>query len=230
MPLASVSRRSRHRSSSTALRVRALSGTWTRCIASCGRSARTGSRARVGHRHRGEQRLRVRVQRRRVERVARGDLDDPAEVHHRDAVADMAHDREVVRDEEVRQTQALPAGPYRLTICAWIDTSSADTGSSQTISSGSQRQRARDADALALAARELVRVAARRMSGGRPTVRSSSATRSRARARGTSRARSSGSPTMSRDRHARIERAVRILEDHLHAPPQRPHAFAVERA
>jgi hypothetical protein len=43
-----------------------------------------------------------------------------------------------------------------LITCAWIDTSSADTGSSQTISLG-DRQRAGDADALALAARELVR-------------------------------------------------------------------------
>ena len=43
--------------------------------------------------------------------------------------------------------------------CAWIDTSSADTGSSQTISLRPQRDRARDADALALAAGELVRVA-----------------------------------------------------------------------
>jgi predicted transcriptional regulator len=45
--------------------------------------------------------------------------------------------------------------------CAWIDTSSADTGSSQTISAGSHRQRAGDADALALAAGEFVRIAAR---------------------------------------------------------------------
>ena len=44
--------------------------------------------------------------------------------------------------------------------CAWIDTSRADTGSSQTMSLGLDRERARDADALALAARELVRVAA----------------------------------------------------------------------
>ena len=42
--------------------------------------------------------------------------------------------------------------------CAWIETSSADTGSSPTISFGPERQRAGDADALALAARELVRV------------------------------------------------------------------------
>ena len=44
-------------------------------------------------------------------------------------------------------------------ICAWIETSSADTGSSQMISLGLQRQRAGDADALALAAGELGREA-----------------------------------------------------------------------
>ena len=45
--------------------------------------------------------------------------------------------------------------------CAWIDTSSAETGSSQTISFGPQRQRAGHADALPLAAGEL---------GGEPVV------------------------------------------------------------
>ena len=43
---------------------------------------------------------------------------------------------------------------------AWIETSSADTGSSQTISFGLDGERAGDADALALAAGELVREAA----------------------------------------------------------------------
>ena len=47
----------------------------------------------------------------------------------------------------------------RLRIWAWIETSSAETGSSATISLGVVRQGARDADALALAAGELVRVA-----------------------------------------------------------------------
>ena len=44
-------------------------------------------------------------------------------------------------------------------ICACTDTSSADTGSSRTIRRGCERQRAGHADPLALAARELVRVA-----------------------------------------------------------------------
>ena len=47
----------------------------------------------------------------------------------------------------------------RLTICAWIDTSSAETGSSATMNSGSSDQRTGDADALALAAGEFMRVA-----------------------------------------------------------------------
>ena len=47
----------------------------------------------------------------------------------------------------------------RLTICAWIDTSSADTDSSAMIELRIARERAGDADALALAAGELVRIA-----------------------------------------------------------------------
>ena len=45
----------------------------------------------------------------------------------------------------------------RLITCAWIETSSAETGSSSRISCGFDGQRARDSDPLALAAGELVR-------------------------------------------------------------------------
>ena len=55
---------------------------------------------RIGRRHRAEQRARVRMQRRRVELLGRALLDDLAEVHHRDALADVPHDAEIVRDEE----------------------------------------------------------------------------------------------------------------------------------
>ena len=44
-------------------------------------------------------------------------------------------------------------------ICAWTETSSAETGSSATMKAGTERDRARDADALALAAGELARIA-----------------------------------------------------------------------
>ena len=40
-------------------------------------------------------------------RASRGgsDLDDAAEIHHRDAVADVPHDREIVRDEQDREAE-----------------------------------------------------------------------------------------------------------------------------
>ena len=41
------------------------------------------------------------MQRRGEQRVARRELDDAAEIHHGDAMADVLHDREIVRDEEV---------------------------------------------------------------------------------------------------------------------------------
>ena len=43
----------------------------------------------------------------RVELVAGGHLDDLAQVHHGDAVGDVAHDGEVVRDEQVGQAELV---------------------------------------------------------------------------------------------------------------------------
>jgi hypothetical protein len=54
----------------------------------------------IGDRHRLEQRLRVRIQRAAEQRGLVGQLDDAAEVHHRDAVADVLDHREVVGDEK----------------------------------------------------------------------------------------------------------------------------------
>ena len=59
------------------------------------------------------------------------------EVHHRDARGDELDDREIVRDEDVRQAEPRCRSRRRLTTCAWIETSSAETGSSQTMSRGS---------------------------------------------------------------------------------------------
>ena len=48
-----------------------------------------------------------------------------------------------------------------LMTCAWMETSSAETGSSQTINSGSTAKGARYAHALTLTAREFMRIAVR---------------------------------------------------------------------
>ena len=62
---------------------------------------------RVGHRHRREQRLGVGMHRQRADALGRPDLDDLAEVHHRDPVGDLAHHRQVVGDEHVGQPELV---------------------------------------------------------------------------------------------------------------------------
>ena len=51
------------------------------------------------------------MQRVLVELLGRRDLDDRAEVHHRDPVGDVPDDREIVRDEQVRQVELLLQRP-----------------------------------------------------------------------------------------------------------------------
>ena len=104
-----------------------------------------------------QQRVRVRVTRRAVQVLDLGHLDDLAEVHHRDAVADVLHDREVVGDEEVGQAELA------LEVLEQVD----DLRLDGDVERGDrlvaddelrvQRQGSGDADALALAAGELVR-------------------------------------------------------------------------
>ena len=94
------------------------------------------------------------------------------------------------------------------------------------MNSGSHRERARDADALALAAGELVREARRMLGRAGPPGASSSAMR---RARGllplaqAVRVRAPR-PRMSRDPHLRVQARVRVLEDDLQLAAQRAHA------
>jgi hypothetical protein len=60
---------------------------------------------RLGHGHRGQQRHRVRVPRLGVQLVPAGRLDDLAEVHDRDPVADVPDHGQVVCDHHVGQPQ-----------------------------------------------------------------------------------------------------------------------------
>ena len=94
-----------------------------------------------------------------VELVAVGDLDDLAEVHHGDAVGDVAHHRQVVRDDDVGQAELV------LQVLEQVDDLGLDRhveGGDRLVGDdelGLEGERAGDADALALAAGELVRVA-----------------------------------------------------------------------
>ena len=125
---------------------------------------------RVRHRHRRHQRPGVRVQRLGVEPVARRLLDQRAQVHHADPVGDVPDHREVVRDDQVGQAEVV------LQVLQQVDHLGLDrdvergdrlVGDDQV---GLERQRPGDADALPLAAGELVRVLATAPAVGRPTA------------------------------------------------------------
>src|SRR5258708_22169222 len=55
---------------------------------------------RIGNGRGGDERLRIRMERRLENLFLARDLDDAAEIHDRDAVADMLDDAEIVADEE----------------------------------------------------------------------------------------------------------------------------------
>ena len=95
----------------------------------------------------------------RVEGLAIGDLDDAAEVHHGDAVRHLAHDRQVVGDEDVGDAELV------LQVLQQVDDLRLDRHVERRHrlvadhDLGTQGDGAGDADALSLAAGELVGVA-----------------------------------------------------------------------
>jgi len=105
-----------------------------------------------------QQDLRVGMQRVRVELVGGRGLDQFAQVHHADARADVLHDGQIVRDEEVAHARAI------LDVAQEVHHLGANRDVERRHRLVEQdavrvrRQRARDGDALALAARELVGV------------------------------------------------------------------------
>ena len=113
----------------------------------------------VGDGYGGEKCSGVRVLGVLVELIPAGYLDDLAQVHYRDSVGDVPHDRQVVGDEEVGEVEALLEGTEQ------VD----DLGLNGDVESGDglvaddegrvYSQRAGNANPLALAAAELVGVA-----------------------------------------------------------------------
>ena len=111
-------------------------------------------RARIGDGRGRHQGLRIRVARRGEDRLLVADLDDAAEIHHGDAMRDVLDDAEIMGDEEIGEAERL----------AQIDEQVQDLRLHRNVERGDglvgddeigrQRERARDADPLALAARE----------------------------------------------------------------------------
>jgi len=148
-------------------------------------------------------------------------FNDFAEIHHHHAMADVLDHREIVRDEEIRDTMLL------LQIAEQID----DLRLNRNVQRAHRlvaddqfrldRQRARDADALALPAGKFMRITLRINRVEADVLKQFK------------------NPFLPRglavgqfvdvqrladdllDRHARIERAVRILKNHLELAPSR---------
>ena len=161
-----------------------------------------------------------------VQLVGRRHLDDHAQVHDGDAVGDVPDDGEVVRDEQIRQVE------LRLQLLEQVD----DLRLDRDVERGDrlvgddevrvERERAGEADALALPARELVRVARGRVRREADDLEQLAHTRRRPAcrcARPCVHERLADDPA---DAVARVERRERVLEDHLHPPAQRAHALA----
>src|SRR5262249_28430030 len=114
----------------------------------------------IGDRHRREERFGIRMSRVGVELLGRRDLDDLAQVHHGYAGRDVLDDREVVGDEQVREAELglqILEQVHDLRLDRDVEGGDRLVGDDQL---GIHGQGPRDPDPLALAARELVRIAA----------------------------------------------------------------------
>ncbi len=158
-------------------------------------------------------------------RVSVGQLGDLPEVHHGDPVGDVAHDAQVVRDEDVGQPE------LRLEVLEQVedlrlhrDVERRDglVGDDQLRVDG---ERAGDADPLALAARELVREPVVVLGVEPDHLEQVLDARFRS-ASVPSPWISSGSADDEPDPLAGIQRRVRVLEDHHQLAPERPHVAA----
>src|SRR4029077_14408876 len=162
-----------------------------------------------------------------VDVVLGADLDDLPEVHHGHAVGDVPHDRQIVRDEDVGQTEvALQRLEQVDHLRANRDVEGRHRlGGGDPLTGG--RESPRDADALPLAARELVREAIRMLGREADDAEQLVHTGTPLGATGA---------TVDQERfagdvangHSRVERRVRILEDDLHLAADLAHLTALE--
>ena len=165
--------------------------------------------------------MRVRVPGFGEQRALVGELHDLAEVHHRHSGRDVLHHREVVRDEQVREPEAS------LQVLQQVDDLRLDRDIERRYRLVADdeprlhRDRARDADALALPAGEFVRVAPRVLRRKADQTQEFRHPLAFPALGQTMQCKGFGEHVA--DGHSRVERAVRVLENHLHLTAQRAH-------
>ena len=151
-----------------------------------------------------------------------GELDDLAEIHHRDAVADVLDHREVVGDEEIGEPElALQVGQevYYLRLHRDVESRDRLVADDQARVQG---QRPGNTDALALAAREFVRKAVERL-GAQAHLESQLGYSIFQLAAAGDAVIDERLPNDVANSEPRVERGVGVLEDHLQPAPPGPH-------
>src|SRR5438876_1293984 len=148
------------------------------------------------------------------------ELDDGPEVHHGDVIGEVAHDGEIVRDEDQR------GAPGGLQFPEQIDDRRLDRdverrdGLVRDDDVGIARQRARDRDPLLLASRQLAGLAPRQLRRELHDLEQARDAGPRVGRRALAQA-AQRPPDRVAHGVARVERALGVLEDHLKLPPQR---------
>ena len=179
---------------------------------------RSRSSAGIRDRHGREQRDRVRMLRRGEDLVRVGDLDELAAVHHGNPVAHVPNGREIVRDEQVGEAEpALQVHQQVEDLRPHGDVERRD----RLVADDQRRvggERPCDRDALPLSARELERapLAEVRLEPDELEQLGDAAAVLPGRAAVEQHQRLGDDLV---DRHQRVERVARILEDHLHPAP-----------
>ena len=107
-----------------------------------------------------EQRLRIGMVRAREHLVGRRLFDDAAEIHDRDAVGEVLDDAEIMADEQVGEVELVAQVHEQVEDLRLDRHVERRDGFVADQNLGLHRERAGDADALALAAGELMRIAA----------------------------------------------------------------------
>ena len=201
-----------------------------RCVGQLAREdLATPPRAGARRRRDRQERTRVRVLRGAEHLRGRALLDHAAEVHHRNPVAERPGEADVVGDEDQREPALLAQAVEQ---AQHLSADRHVEGADRLVAHESfrcERHRRRDRDALPLAAGELVGVAipealdrcqATLLHGlGGPADAVGAAADPVHRERLTH---------LVGRRHARVERLVRVLEHHLHAPSQRSQVLPLQ--
>ena len=154
-------------------------------------------------------------------------LDDAAQVHHRDPVPDVFDHRQIVGDEEVSQAEfflQVHQQVEHLRLHRDVQRRHRLVGDDQP---GVQCQRARDAQPLALPAGELERIALERVTAQAHLLQQRHDTALLVRGIGHTVVLQRLGDDLA-DAHARVERRIRILEHHLRLAPMLAHALVVQ--